>query len=468
MSVLLPIKSMRARYVPLLAVYFSVGFSAIASVTNTFFFKNAVSLSAEDLVSLSIWIGLPWSIKMVFGALIDGIPILGNRRKSYIFLGNAMIALGTLGMIDHASSRHLIGAFGEYTGLLLSGLMATVGVVISDIVADTMAIEVVEEGPDKIQELGMIQVLARLALSIGAVAAASVTGWLAANLEPQTVYTLTLVCPAIAIIATALVRLEPVQSAPQVKGKILLGGLLYGVLCVAAGMFLGDYSQEVIFVLALGIIGYMMRDVLGEIPEEARKTFVMSMIAIFLFRVVPGVGPSGQWFYIDHLGFDAEFLGTLSIIAAVSSMSVLWMLAGSITRHSIFNTMSVLIILATVLSLPDILVFYGIHEMIGVSARSLVLMDTAMIAPIGQLAMIPLGVLVARNAPDNTRAVYISLTASLMNIALVGGDLITKVLNRVFVVTRTDFTQLGNLMIASLTISTVLSIIGLVVLRRRS
>jgi hypothetical protein len=88
-----------------------------------------------------------------------------------------------------------------------------------------------------------------------------------------------------------------------------------------------------------------------------------------------------------------------------------------------------------------------------------------MAGPLASLSMIPLGVLVAQNAPPQQRAVYTSLTASFMNIALVGGDVITKWLNEIFIVSRTDFTQLGELMIYSLTISTLLSMVGLVVLK---
>jgi hypothetical protein len=460
-----PIKAIKAQYIPLMTVYFAVGFAGIASVTNTLFFKNGISLTASDLISLGIWTGLPWSIKMVFGSLIDGLPIFGSNRKAYIYLGNLLIVLGTLGMIDHASTQYIFSILGEYGGLLLTGLLSTIGVVTSDIVADTMAIEVVEDGPNKDKELGLVQVLSRLALSGGALIGAASAGPLATAFTPAIVYTMTLVCPLLSTIATALTKLKA-NSVSQLNYKILLGGLGYGIFCILSGMFLGDYSQLVVFSVAMVVLTYMMAGLVKDMPAGAQKAFVMAMIAIFLFRVVPGVGPAGQWWYIEALGFDANFLGLLSTVAAISSFIVLWLLADSITNHSIFKTMLVLTGLVTVLSLPDILVYYGLHEALGVSARTLIMADTAIIGPLGQLSMIPLGVLVARNAPENSRAIYISLTASLMNIALVGGDLITRELNKIFIVTRTDFSEMGGLLIISLTISTVLSIIGLITLKR--
>lgn len=465
-KLLTPIKSIKAEYIPLLAVYFAVGFTALTSVTNTFFIKNGLSLDTTQLISIAVWANLPWSIKMVFGSLIDGVPIFGSNRKGYIYLGNLLMALGMLGMVDHTSTKIIMSHVGEYLGLLSTSLLTVIGVVVSDIVADTMAIEVVKDGPTKEKELGMVQVLSRLALSAGSILAAAITGYLAATFQASTVFTIVLICPIISTVATYMTKLNGPEVLPKLNKTILFGGLAYGAICVLAGAFLGEYSQPVVFLVAATVISYMMFQLLKEMPQKAVKSFVLAMIAIFLFRTVPGIGPAGQWFYIEHLQFSEQFMGTLNLIAAVASFVVLYLLADSITNHSIFKTMLVLIVFVTILSLPDILIYYNIHSYLGIPAKSLVLADTAMIAPIGQLSMIPLGVLVAKNAPPQSRAIYISLTASLMNLALVAGDLITKELNRIFIVTRTDFTQLGKLMIWSLTISTILSIIGLVVIKR--
>ena len=460
-KLLAPIKSLKIEYLPLLAVYFTTGLAGLSAVTSTIFFKDTISLSAETLIELSVYIGLPWSVKMIFGSLIDSVKLFGNNRKNYIYLGQLLVFLGTLGMIDHTSGQVLFGLFGEYTALLLTGLLATVGVVVSDIVADVMAIELVpEDSPTREKELGMVQVLARLSLILGGVCAAFITGYLAGAFDASLVYSIELLVPVIAVIATVVATVGHVPEPSPVNKSLLLGGLGYGVFVVVSGMYLG---QEAVFLGSLAIIVFMMRGLLKSFNPIAVRGFVLAMVAIFLFRVVPGVGPAGGWWYMNSLGFDAEFMGLLRIIANVSGLAVLWFLADSITNHSIFKTMAVLTGLFTLFGLPDLLVYYDLT--MGLSARSVVLVDTAMIAPLGQLAMIPLGVLIAKNAPAQSRAAYISVTASLMNISLVGGDIITKYLNKIFIVTREDFSQLGELMVYGLLISTVLSILGLVILK---
>lgn len=454
---MIKLSDIKRDYIPLLAVYFAVGLSGLTSVVDTLFFKDVVNLPAETLIELSVYISLPWSIKMVFGTFIDSVSIFGSNRKAYIYLGQLLVALGMAGMIDNASSKLIFSYLGEYGGILFTGLLTTIGVVISDITADVMAIEVAKEE----KELGTVQVLSRLALVVGGLAGAALTGFLASHFAMATVYTIALFCPLIAVVATSLVRYSVSVSSKSINKDILAGGVLYGLFVIFAGAYLGPWA---VFIVSLGIISVMMRSLLREFPKEAVVSFVTAMIAIFLFRVVPGVGPASGWWYMNSLGFDAEFMGHLRIITQVAGLVALVGLSGAITSGSIFSTMLVLTVLSTIFSLPDILVYYGLTA--GLSAKTVVMFDTALIAPLGQLAMIPLGVLVAKNAPKNARAVYIAVTASLMNISLVGGDLITKELNKVFIVTRTNFDHLGLLMIYSLVISTVLSVVGLILLRR--
>jgi hypothetical protein len=63
--------------------------------------------------------------------------------------------------------------------------------------------------------------------------------------------------------------------------------------------------------------------------------------------------------------------------------------------------------------------------------------------------MIPLLTLIARYAPSDYRATWFALMASLMNLALVLGQLQTKYLNLIFPVQRGEYASLGYLMIAA-------------------
>jgi len=95
-ALLRPIRALRRRYVPLLMVYFAYGSIGIIAVTQDMWIKESLTLSPAELAGVSVWLTLPWTMKMVFGQLVDSVPIFGSQRRSYILIGAAFITCGML------------------------------------------------------------------------------------------------------------------------------------------------------------------------------------------------------------------------------------------------------------------------------------------------------------------------------------------------------------------------------------
>ena len=70
-------------------------------------------------------------------------------------------------------------------------------------------------------------------------------------------------------------------------------------------------------------------------------------------------------------------------------------------------TLAWVIVVGAVLYLPNIGLFYGLHEWLGVSARTLAFVDTTISAPLGQLTMVPMLVLIAKTAPRGRRGHHV-------------------------------------------------------------
>jgi BT1 family len=115
----------------------------------------------------------------------------------------------------------------------------------------------------------------------------------------------------------------------------------------------------------------------------------------------------------------------------------------------------VLSVAATVLAAPTIGMFYGLHEWSAartggwVDARTIALINTALESPLGQIAMIPMLAWIANSAPANLKATYFAVMASFSNLALAASQLGTTYLNRVFLVKRGDYSELGELMLVA-------------------
>jgi hypothetical protein len=81
--------------------------------------------------------------------------------------------------------------------------------------------------------------------------------------------------------------------------------------------------------------------------------------------------------------------------------------------------------------------------------------------------MIPLLTLVAYYAPEGHRATWFALMASLMNLALVAGQLQTKYLNEIYIVQRGEYSQLGPLLIVAVVLGLLIPIVAIVLFGRR-
>src|SRR5262245_24420239 len=91
-ALLTPIRAFRFAYLPLLMVYFAYGALGLFAVADSFWVKSELSLSPAALAQLGVWLTLPWAMKMVFGELVDTVPIAGSQRRVYVLIGASMIA----------------------------------------------------------------------------------------------------------------------------------------------------------------------------------------------------------------------------------------------------------------------------------------------------------------------------------------------------------------------------------------
>ena len=463
-ALLNPIKSFKLRYLPLLMIYFSYGMSGFSSIAETFWVKEHLNLDAQALVTLGVWLSIPWTIKMVFGQLVDSIPIFGSQRRVYVYIGAGLITISTIMMIGLVGDKDWIKFLPPSNIYILASLLAVIGFVLQDVVADAMSTEVVDRTqPKEIveQELAMIQVLGRLSLSIAGFIVAGLGGWLAQIFSYETIFKISLIIPLISIIGVSIVKLD-VAKPSKIDCKILCGGLVFATFVVFMGYNDFKYAQEIVFVVSLLVLSYMINDVISELDANTKRKIVIATIVIFTYRAMPGVGPGVTWWEIDVLGFDKAFFGTLSQIGSGLAILGMWFLSDYITKKPISWTLIMLTIVGTILSLPIIGMYYGLHhftqEMFGFGARTIALVDNALESPFGQLSMIPLLTLIAIYAPEGKRATWFALMASMMNLALTAGGLLTKYLNKIFVVSRdvyqngvlvshADYSQLGKLLI---------------------
>jgi hypothetical protein len=476
-AILRPIRGFRAQYLPLLLVYFAYGALGLIDVTRDMWIKESLKLSPSELAGIGVWLSLPWTVKMVFGQLVDSVPIFGSQRRSYILIGAALTACGML-MLAAAAAGMLRLAHPEQA-YLLGSLLIVIGTLVQDVAADAMSTEVVPRTDDAGNprpehdiraELGLVQVLGRLALSFGILAVAGASGWLASFLDRSTVFLLGLTVPAISVVGVLIIRTEQVERH-ALDWRILGGGIAFGAVVVALGAGAVPFAQEMIFTLSMIVICTMLVLVTRELDPASRRAILYTSIIIFAFRATPSVGDGYFWWTLDVLKFDEAFYGTLRQTGAILSIVALWIFSKQLTEYSVTKVLFWLAVVGTLLALPNVGLFYGLQEwteaMFGFGARTIAIVDAATSSPFAQLSMVPLLTLIAFYAPPGQRATWFALMASFMNLALVAGQLQTKYLNQIFVVERGAYSELGVLLIAATALTFIIPVAAIALFGRR-
>ena len=517
-------RELRLDYLPPLMVYVAAGISGLTGIVGTFFIKDYLGLSAEFLAALGFWAGIPWALKMPIGHLVD---LIWRWKNLLVYLGAGLIGTSLLimyGLIAHTAQMR--GILPAEHWFVLSALLAPVGYVVQDVVADAMTVEAVPRvdrhghafAPDRLKLMHTtMQTLGRVAIIGGSVLVALANVWLFRNVASMStqdkadtyalVYLLALGIPLCSVLGTALATVvhwrrrrrlaaagfnaAQIREMLSIRGEttrpnwwILGGSLLFVALALLVGLEDLPYGQEIVFVGSMTVVLFLMWRLLLTLGPEGRRTLVGTAVVIFVFRAMPGPGAGSTWWMIDVLGFDQSFLAKLSLIASVLTLGGMFIFRRFMAERSIAYVVGFLTIAGTLLAMPIIGMYYGLHEWTArltgglINAHTIALIDTALESPLGQIAMIPMLAWIANSAPAELKATFFAVMASFTNLALSASQLGTKYLNQLFLVTRevrdasthavtvpADYSQLGWLLIASTTIGFVLPMLAILAAR---
>jgi len=491
---------MRLSYVPPLMVYFAAGVSGFTGIVESFYVKDELGLSAAFLAGLGFWAGLPWALKMPIGHLVD---LFWRRKALFVYFGAFLMAVGLLVMVGLTGYREQMeGVLAADIWYVLATLLSPIGFVIQDVVADAMTVEAVPNrdrkgrpiSEDELKRMHItMQTLGRIAIIGGSALVAGLGGWLAGALSYKVMYQVALFIPVISVmgvtlgqISTSLRRrrmktqglpeaviresLHQSQEKKEPNYHILGGSLLFVVLSLFLGTSDFGLKKEVIFFASLAVIGYLMHVIMRDLDVGRKREILGIAIVIFVFRAMPSIGAGASWWQIDVLGFDEAFFGTLRQIASILAVIGLFALRGWMSRRPIPYLVVFLSVYNTVMLMPFIGMYYGLHEwtqeVFGFGARTIAIVDTMADSPLGQVVMVPMLAWIAREAPAEQKATYFAVMAAFTNLALSASNLFTSYYNKIFEIQRGNYSELGDLMaLAAVTglvlpVATVLAVNG--------
>jgi len=518
-------REMRLSFLPPLMVYMAYGISGLTGIVGTFFVKDYLGLSAEFLAALGFWAGIPWALKMPMGHLVD---LIWRYKSALVFLGASIVAVSLLimiGLLSHPVAMRAIMPFS--TWFIISTLLAPMGYVLQDVVADAMTVEAVPRVDKYGQAIDAhtiklmhttMQTLGRVAIIGGGIVVALLNVYKFSGVAAMgeagkvriyvDIFQLALAIPVISVLGVTLggyIKLRDARRLQRqgrswqeawslIQGQIektnpnwwiLIGCLLFVAFTISIGLSNIPFREEIIFIGSMVIVLFLMSRLLKVLGDDARRLLIGTAVIIFVFRAIPGIGAGASWWVIDDLGFDQQFLAVLSVVSSSLTLLGMFIFRRFMAEKTIAYLIVFLSIIGSILSLPNIGMYYGVHEWTAahtngvVDARFIALIDTALESPLGQIAMIPMLAWIANSAPANLKATFFAVMASFTNLALSASQLGTKYMNQIFLVTRevkdpqsgsviipADYSELGMLMITVTLIGLLAPLLAILLIRQ--
>ena len=274
-------RQFKLSYLPPLMIYLAAGVAGLTGIVGTFFVKDYLNLSAAFLAGLGFWAGIPWALKMPLGHLVD---LIWERKNYLVYTGASLIAISLSIMYGLIAHTGFMSQFLNIeTWYVISVLLAPIGYVVQDVVADAMTVEAVpsldEEGklysPELIKNMHTtMQTLGRFAIIGGTVVVALINVIIFSSIEAETeqekillyanIYLFALIIPLISVLGVFLsIYLknkrrnklsnagieEKIESEEtKVDWWILGGSLIFVIFTLTVGGLNLPYAQEIVFV----------------------------------------------------------------------------------------------------------------------------------------------------------------------------------------------------------------------------
>ena len=517
-------RELRLSYLPPLMVYLAYGISGLTSIVGTYFVKDYLDLTAAFMAALGFWINMPWLMKMLIGHIVD---LIWRYKAIIVFIGAGLISaslLIMLGLLSHPNAMRAIMPVSVW--YILSTLLAPIGYVLQDVVADAMTVEAVprvdkqgqpyDENKLKLMHTTM-QTLGRVAIVSGGMLVYLLNIYMFSGVETLSetakvqiyihIFQVALLIPIVSVLGVVLGGILKIRDRRRLRAQgydmqqvrrllegepqktrpnwwILIGSLIFVTFTITIGLSNIKYNEEIVFIGSMAIVLFLMYRLVQVLEPSARNVLVGTAVIIFVFRAMPSAGAGQQWWMIDVLHFNQQFLSVLSLIGSGLALFGMFLFRRFMAERSIAYIMAFLTIVGTFLYIPYVGMYYGLHQWTAahtggvVDAHFIAIVDTTLESPLGQVAMIPMLAWIANSAPSNLKATFFAVMASFTNLALSLGQLGTKYVNEIFLVTRevknhatgvittpANYSHLGKLLITVTVVGLILPLAAILVVK---
>lgn len=290
-------------------VYFTQGAVGITSIGLPLYLRK-MGWSISEIATASSLITIPWVLKIFYGLLSDCLPLAGYRRKSYLILFPLMAAAGwfTLSM----------GGFNR-TFVVSVLFIANMGYAATDVITDGLVVE-----HSNVFTTHIYQSIAWGARSVGAILSSALGGYLAARVEPRTLFLTASILPFLTVWVAS-------QMADKKQPRIPFSNVAEPLKRCARVLFTARLSWFMLFLILMQASSCYGVPFFFHMKETLHFTegFLGALLSLGWFGAVVGSLLYARWLsrkslaWVLRVAVLVNILNTLSTLFIFNKLSAL-------------------------------------------------------------------------------------------------------------------------------------------------
>lgn len=407
----------------------------LAYLAEQYLLKDELALSPAAVAAVFATAHVPWITKPLYGFVSDSLPlpfpgaVTRERRRPYLVLCGLIGAAAYAGLSLAPASRAVVLTFMT---------LGELSIAFSDVVVDGVVVALARGEPQATS--GALQSLAWGAQAAGSLASAWVAGALVQAAGPRPVLALMAVFPLLIGVAALFVD-ERRLAAKKLRSRSDdgVGGSSPPPSDVEDG---APVPSPVLRRLGRTTAPSLADQVRSLAAALTTRATLAPAVFIFCYHASPHAASALFYFYTNHLGFKPEFLGRVNLVDGIAQLLGVAAFNARLKHVPLVQVFAGITLAASAAAATQLLLVTGANRALGLPDGAFLVFDSALLAALGRIALMPVLVLAARLCPDGVEA---SLFAALMSLSNAGsgvGDVLGAAATHWLGVTATDFGQL--------------------------
>eukprot|EP01006_Ploeotia_vitrea_P030730 TRINITY_DN63082_c0_g1_i1.p1 TRINITY_DN63082_c0_g1~~TRINITY_DN63082_c0_g1_i1.p1 ORF type:complete len:659 (-),score=346.39 TRINITY_DN63082_c0_g1_i1:1707-3596(-) len=383
-------------------VAFVQGGNYLSKLATNYYFKDDLHLSPAQVSFASGIIIVPWVIKPVYGFISDSFPIFELRRTPYFFLFGlfGFICWETLAYAVHSMS----GALATLVGASLA--LAFVNVLAEALIVERGA-QVKGNSEDTKQMISFLMTVYWGVESTAKIISGFTSGYLLERISKRTIFAITGFFPALLCLVSFFLREKKTKAAATTIGK--QWSTLY--------------------------------------THVQKPTIWKPALFMFVWQATPSAGSAYFFFLTNDIGLKPEFMGTLHLVEGLSSVIALTLYHMYLKSVPYRRILVWTIVLGFIAGATPLILVLHLNRKIGMDDHWFAIADSALLAGVGQVAIMPLLILGAQTCPKQVEGTLYALLMSTLNVGGVVSDQLGGVLTWALGVKENNFDRLWLLVV---------------------